>query len=179
MRSNQRLTIAGMLWMVATVGVCFAALRSATAVWAGLMAVMILAALLSGAVAAVFSRGRERAFWLGFAAFGWAFLLAEAGLLGMDFKRALDAPLSPWADAFTPIAQNGITPLAQNGTVILAPGDPAAWPQKSFPQAAGIRARFVAISEMSMTLLFAMAGGLIGWSIAGYAGVPVREESPQ
>ena len=151
-----------MLLFVGVAGVYFAALRSATEIWTGLIAFITLAVLLSGVLAAVYSRGRERAFWLGFALFGWAYILSESGLIGPWFNRSLNAHMDPWAEAFSPFAQRTIT-------VPMTAGDIPPELSKMLQQNVTLRWNFVAISRMAFALLFALVGGLIGWLIAGRA----------
>ncbi|QDV39302.1 hypothetical protein [Tautonia plasticadhaerens] len=69
-----RFTIAALLALVAASGIAFAALRHADEVIASL--VFTAAILASGvtALGAAFSRGRRRAFFTGFAAFGFGYL---------------------------------------------------------------------------------------------------------
>ena len=70
-----RPTVAGLMGLVLLFGFGFAALRRPTALWAsGLFA----AALFSMAIAflrGIATEGRDRAGWLGFAIFGWSYLL--------------------------------------------------------------------------------------------------------
>lgn len=71
--------VGGLMAVVAFVALGFAALRGATALWACLAIVIALAAHCAAAVGAALRRGDERAPWLGFAAFGWAYFLLCLG----------------------------------------------------------------------------------------------------
>ena len=51
-----------------------AALRNPTEMWAGWVALVTKALLCLAVVGAVCCTGRERAWWLGLAVFGWAYL---------------------------------------------------------------------------------------------------------
>jgi hypothetical protein len=69
-----RFSIASLLGVVVFVAVALAALRAASPAWdAGLLGVTI-AALLVAVLLAVHRAGRRRAYWVGFALFGWAYL---------------------------------------------------------------------------------------------------------
>jgi hypothetical protein len=70
-----RFTIAHLLLLVFFCGVGFAALRSASQLWANAWFSAALATLTVAVLAAVYRRGRRRAFWVGFASCGWVYLL--------------------------------------------------------------------------------------------------------
>ena len=72
-----RLSIAQLMAIVLLVGLGFAALRNANDFWA--IAIFNLAIFLNATalVAAILRRGRARAAWVGFAVFGWAYLLID------------------------------------------------------------------------------------------------------
>jgi len=64
---------------IVLLGVAFAGLRSPTPLWANLWFSLIIAAFTFAVPAAVYRRGEQRAFWVGFATFGWVyFVLALA-----------------------------------------------------------------------------------------------------
>ncbi len=69
-----RFSIAGLMGAVLTTALGLAALRSASETWAG-VALLVTFAILGLAVVGVVSRAAdERAWWLGFAVFGWGYL---------------------------------------------------------------------------------------------------------
>jgi hypothetical protein len=78
------LSIASLLGVVAILGVGLAALRSPTQLWAGLALCLTLGSLTMAPLAAVYRRGTDRAFWVGFATCGWAYLVVH---------------LAPWFDS--------------------------------------------------------------------------------
>jgi hypothetical protein len=70
-----RFPIAGLMLAVLVVAVALAALRNASETWAGVM-FLITCGVLSLAIVGVVCRdGPQRAWWLGFALFGWGYLL--------------------------------------------------------------------------------------------------------
>jgi hypothetical protein len=72
-----RFSIAGLLGLVAFSGAGFAALRAASEPWdSGLFGVTLLL-LLAAILLAVHRTWRTRAFWLGFALYGWAYLVGS------------------------------------------------------------------------------------------------------
>jgi hypothetical protein len=70
-----RFTIAGLLTVVVFVAVGFAALREATDFWDSATFTLTVAALLVSILLAVHRARTKRAFWLGFAVFGSAYLV--------------------------------------------------------------------------------------------------------
>jgi hypothetical protein len=70
-----RIPLAGMLVAVVFAAMACAALRSGSSFWFGSFYTMTIVAL----IAARFRRGAERAFWYGFAVFGWGFFLLGSG----------------------------------------------------------------------------------------------------
>ena len=69
----------GLMAAIVLLAVAFAGLRSPTPLWANLWFSLILAALIFSVTAAVYRKGEQRAFWVGFATFGWVyFVLALA-----------------------------------------------------------------------------------------------------
>jgi hypothetical protein len=72
-----RFTIASLLGAVLFVGLAFAALREATEFWDSAVFTATLGLLLASVLLAVHRTERRRAFWLGFALFGGAYLIAS------------------------------------------------------------------------------------------------------
>ncbi len=70
-----RFSIRSLVFFILICGVAFAAIKESTDWWEkGTFSVAVLVLLLSTLLASVLAGGR-RAFWLGFALFGWAYLL--------------------------------------------------------------------------------------------------------
>ena len=75
----RRHTIASLMAATLVIAVAVAALKNASDAWAGLLLLLTLALLGSAVVAIPYRRGGRRAFWFGFAVFGWGYLvLAQA-----------------------------------------------------------------------------------------------------
>ena len=70
-----RFSIKRMLAAVAGVAIGCAALLNANAVWAGLLYGVAIIAICAAILGIIYRKGRHRAFWCGFAVFGWASLL--------------------------------------------------------------------------------------------------------
>jgi hypothetical protein len=71
---DPRFNIASMLGAISFVAVGFAALREATDQWDGALFSLTLGLLLSAVLLAVHRTEARRAFWIGFALFGWGYL---------------------------------------------------------------------------------------------------------
>jgi hypothetical protein len=112
----RRISIAGVLGVVAVFAVGLAALIQATNVWLGAMFALTIG-LLMASVLATFLRGWRSGVWLGFALFGWGYLLvgnvtglnlgSHAWLLsdavaGWVFSTSNPAPVEPPILAYTP-----------------------------------------------------------------------------
>jgi hypothetical protein len=72
-----RFTIATLIAVVAFAAVAIAALREASELWDSSLFSLTFAALLVATLLAVHRTGRSRAFWGGFALFGWAYLISS------------------------------------------------------------------------------------------------------
>jgi hypothetical protein len=71
----RRFSIRTLMACVLLSAVGLAALRSASRLWAGIMMMLALAAIGVAILGAALMRGRERAWWLGFAVFGGGYLV--------------------------------------------------------------------------------------------------------
>jgi hypothetical protein len=75
--SRFRYSIASLLGLVLFVAVAFAALRQADELWDSAIFSLTVGLLLISVLLAVHRTGRSRAFWLGFAVVGWAYLIVS------------------------------------------------------------------------------------------------------
>jgi len=71
-----RLSILGLMAVVLACGVCFAALRDASDAWGGAMLLGTAGLLGVALLGSKYGRGPDRAWWHGFALFGWGYLIA-------------------------------------------------------------------------------------------------------
>jgi hypothetical protein len=77
--NRMRFSIASLLIWVALLGVGITALRSGSPLWANALFSLAIGILTVAVLAAVYRRGRRRAFWVGFASCGWVYLLLSLG----------------------------------------------------------------------------------------------------
>jgi hypothetical protein len=75
--SHFRYSIASLLGLVLFVAVAFAALRQADDLWDSAVFSLTVGLFLASVLHTVHRTGRRRAFWLGFAVVGWAYLIAR------------------------------------------------------------------------------------------------------
>jgi hypothetical protein len=71
-----RITIVGMMAVVLACGVAFAALRDASDVWEGAVLMATVSILGAAILGSRSGRASDRAWWQGFALFGWGYLIA-------------------------------------------------------------------------------------------------------
>ncbi len=78
MKSLQ-LSILALILVIVACAMAFTALKTATDLWYGSFYTFTTIVLLSAVIAARFRRGNEKAFWFGFAVFGWCFFVVGLG----------------------------------------------------------------------------------------------------
>jgi hypothetical protein len=106
-----RFSIAGLMGAVLTAALGLTALRSASETWAG-VALLATCGVLGLAVVGVVSRAAdERAWWLGFALFGWGYLVLALWSPPSATNRVKDGFLqiscdSEWESELLPSAEN-------------------------------------------------------------------------
>jgi hypothetical protein len=82
-----RVSILGLIAAVVACGVAFAALRGGSAYWIAAFYTMTVAFLLVAVVLAHYRRGASRAFWFGFAVFGWGMFIIGANPWQLGFEQ--------------------------------------------------------------------------------------------
>jgi hypothetical protein len=90
---------------IVVLAIDFAALRNASAFWAGMVLSATLFLLGVAIIGGVYGRGAQRAWWFGFALFGWGYLVlafapwfdlnVEPGLATAQLLEAIHARVSP------------------------------------------------------------------------------------
>ena len=148
-----RVSIAGLLALVALAALWLASIRSATVWWTSISSTLTLGMLLTGVLGAIFLRGPDRAFWAGFALFGMVYLaLVNWDWIGAQFGHDLTSGLSAMAEAVFPPEQN------------LNPSNPLASRQyyDRVRNREVMLGNFVQIGRLTLDLLFALAGGYVG-----------------
>ena len=172
-----RISIAGLLGIVAVIAIWLAGMRSASSLWTTAAATVTFVLLLTALLAGRLLDGTDRAFWAGFALFGWSYLvLVNWDWVGGQFGHDLTAGLSDIAEAMF-------------DDVPLAAGLPSTPSTPSAPAVANsqilslVRARqiklgnFVQIGRMTLSLAFGLLGGSIAWGLAARRTSPLPRDA--
>lgn len=161
-------SLAGMMAGVGVVGIGLAALSNPSEHWDAAVWSIAVSLFATSIVGALFSKGRHRAFWAGFAIFGWVFLLIRWGP-------------NEWA---SPLLRSPGDYLLREFGEYVHPR-PAGVPEiPQFMMGADLFddyhqkiITFIEISRKLINLLFAFVGGCIAWAfdarsrVAGEANV--------
>ncbi len=191
--SRLRITLAGSLGIVAVIAMGLAGMVSASGLWTTAAATVTFALLLTALLATRFLDGMDRAFWAGFALFGWSYLvLVNWDWIGGPFGHDLTAGLSDLAEAVFPdVPVTAVPPpppqstniiirsrapqagAAPPGVLSVKPVPPPATPAASTtPYLQRVRERqiklgnFVQIGRMFLSLAFGLLGGWIAQALA-------------
>jgi hypothetical protein len=173
-----RFSIAGLMGLVVVVAVGAAALRFASELWASVLLMLTLGVLGAAVLACHERTEKNRAWWRGFALFGWGYVLLAMGpwaseaisphlptTMGLD---ALYAKMHPAPDAGSIYSIVGlgsgdwVTHLDSSGTTVISLGTlprnvtPRAWLGNSTPES------FRRVGHCLWALLVAGVGGIIG-----------------
>jgi hypothetical protein len=143
-----RVTILAIILGVAACAMAFTALRSASKLWYSVLYTFTAFLLLTAVLASRFRRGNERAFWFGFAVFGWAFFL-----LGHR----------PWMSAFGDLADPSgptLNPNLLSSRVILFLLPNLRKPTNSLGGIDEITLITLGIAHLMLALIVGIAGGL-------------------
>lgn len=153
-----RFSIKWMLIGIAGVALACAALVSASDLWAAIVYAATLVCLFVAIVGTAFRRGRHRAFWTGFAVFGWGYFL----LMG----ATLENPLGGRASALPthPLLMKLHDAVAKETSVSITRRARAVY-ENEYVRMTNRRPRqreFAKVGHLVLLLLFASAGGLVG-----------------
>ena len=144
-----RTSILGLLIVVAAFAMAFAALRSALNLWFGAVYTFTVIVLLLTVMLARFQRGDEKAFWFGFALFGWSFFLLGFG---------------PWMNLLADGegAEELLNPNLLTSKAIFFLVSRFRKKPDDFQDIEKITANTIRIAHLLTTLCLALCGGMIG-----------------
>jgi hypothetical protein len=158
--TGPRLSIAGLLGIVAVAAFWLTGLKSATTFWTSAAATLTLALFLGAVLGAFFLRGRDRAACVGFALFGIVYLiLVNWDWVGGQFGISLTAGLGDFADSLLPMPSRAAGPNPGGTPIITVSSEVLAARQVRV-------GNVLQISRMLLALLFGLAGGWAGISLA-------------
>ena len=176
-----RISLASLLGIVAVIAMGLAGMVSASSLWTTAAATVTPRLLLSAVLAARLLTGIDRAFWAGFALFGWSYLLA--GQLGLGRR-----PVRPRPDGRPERRRRvDLRRRAVPGAAALAGHRPPprrrpAAPDSATPSTCELVARrqiqlgnFVQIGRMILSLIFGLLGGWIARVVRPHGGKSAAE----
>jgi hypothetical protein len=168
-----RFTIGSLLGVVVFLAVAFAALREATDLWDSGVFSLSLLTMLTAVLLTVYQRERKRAFWLGFALFGWAYMTTsliapiESRLPTTKGLAYLDSPLPERSGTITVSYPGGA--IATGSTVRrLAFSTDRLWStasEKLLSGPNGSSENFLRIGHSLLALVLAFLGGCLSRSL--------------
>ena len=164
--SRFRISLATLLVIVAVLALGLAGMVSASRLATAAMATVTLALLLAAILAAWLLAGSARAFWVGFALFGWTYLvLVNWDWVGGQFGHDLTAGLGDLAELLVPEA-TGPDPGLIAPSIVPAPGRRVN-PQIELEQLRQAKVgNLVEFGRMLLSLLFALVGGFLARTMA-------------
>jgi hypothetical protein len=112
----RRFSIARLMGVILVVALCTAALREASDHWAGIALAALLVLLATAILQAIYHRATRRAFWMGFALFGWGYLIL---VMGPWFSEYL-GPKLPTSLLLEFIHQKVVDPSTTTGATLLS-----------------------------------------------------------
>jgi hypothetical protein len=121
-----RISLATLTGIVAVIALSLAGMLSTSRLWLMLASTVALALLLAALLASWLFSGEERAFWVGFALFGWTYLiLVNWDWVGGQLGRDLTVGFNEAAEWLLPEVR---VPGLQFGVATLPPGPAASLP---------------------------------------------------
>jgi hypothetical protein len=173
-----RISIAGLLGFVVAFALGLAALISGTDLWRGVACTLTLAVLL-GSVLGIVLRGWRDGGLLGFALFGWGYLLMALMASGMaDHLRELSDPLARWV-----FESSNIPPVAPPPAPPSSPGiilgsrmgnQQMTDYQSAMSEFRSRRGNATLIGHWLAVQLFAMVGAILGILLARWRRASAR-----
>ena len=163
-----RFSVAGLMGAVLFAALGFAALRDASELAASAAFTLALAAMAASIPAVMASRGRRRVAWLGFAAFGWAYLIVAFNLpaVGAGTPKLLpEVLLQLLFGSFHPLGQ------------VKMPGIVPPRPLPLSDAAAYALGQYLQVARSLGAILFAAVGALVGYAFASWCD-PSEDREP-
>ena len=171
-----RFTLKHLLLATAAIALGLVALRHASGAWTAALLAIAQFVLAAAILLVVFRRGAARAFWLGFAVFGWLYLLLLI-ISWLGHSPGTETPLQPYYLATTRLSNacyhwwfdKAFATYTAQYPVPQYPYTPAsAWPPPGAPPLPGPNEQdFANVAHALWTLLLALCGGqLAKWLYA-------------
>jgi len=161
--TGPRLTLSGLLGIIAFVALGLGALRSSSVYWVSAVSWLLLLWLCAGLLGVIFRRGQARVFWTGFAVFGWVYLLiVHTAVMSTTLSAEMSSGIHQLIDAVLPFKPN---PAAIRANVRYEEHGHAVWI---------IRIR--ALVDLLLNFVFAGLGGFLALHFAAKGERDRRDE---
>lgn len=178
-----RISLATLIGIVALIALCLAGMLSPSRLWLMLASTVTLALLLAALLASWLFSGDDRAFWVGFALFGWTYLILVnwdwvGGQIGHDLTVGINeaaewllpevkAPGLPFGVASPPPGASTILPALPGQAVPIPPTLVNSADYYELSRQRQIKVgNFVQICRMMSALGFAALGGWVARILA-------------
>jgi hypothetical protein len=113
--NRPRISLAGLMVLVVVLGFGFAALRDASETWAGIVLLLTLGLLGVSILGVVYRREARRAWWVGFALFGWGYVALTLAPWSKPEKLPSRVPLDYLYAWISPRKVVAMEPFAASG----------------------------------------------------------------
>jgi hypothetical protein len=154
-----RFALAQLIAAVLFIGFGFAALRNADEFWSSATSTLAIVSISAALAGAIVRKGRSRTAWIGFAVFGWTYLLV--GLLSpRDISFPRGGPAQEPIPSPLPLIECGLHCLK----TYINP-NPSGWQHY-------VNAYYLNISHSLAVILFGLVGAVLGRLLA------VKDERP-
>ena len=163
-----RLSIAQIMLLVLVIGLAIGGLRSPSRLLANAMWTVTAALLGWSVVASILRRDHRRAFWVGFAVFGWGHLVLIFELYRANSPESKLLPLPSLLTSDLIDQLRNHVPPPQKGSVFVDTEFIIRYNSNTFPYL-----EFGQIAHLLMTLLVALIGGGLSRLAAGRSSPPV------
>ena len=115
-----RFALKHLLLATTLIAICAVALSTGTWFWTRVLFTLALAVNLGAVVAVLLLRGRQRAFWIGFAVFGWVYwLIVNYPLLRIAEHQLFASEIADMLKDYTPEANSGIVKLRSTHAIAI------------------------------------------------------------
>src|SRR5579883_3392587 len=165
-----RVSIAGLMAFVAIAGLGMVGLKEGTEFWASTAFTVTILILAGSVLSVAYSRGARRATWIGFAVFGWGYLIWNLGPWSdSGLPKPLTNPLlSALHEQIHPVPQYIPNPNypgqpSPSGTITdVGPYEPQFIPKPGSVEWQGDSTSYLQVGQCLATLLFGCIGA--AWS---------------
>lgn len=152
-----RFSMKHLLLATALIAICAAALSTGSWFWTRLLFTVALVVNLGAVLGAIYLSGRARAFWTGFAMFGWTcWIISNHPLLQVAQHQLFAKQIAASLKEYTPEANDGIVMLHKTHSIAIF--------------------SFERTIHTTFELVFSFVGGVLGYAIYSARGTPQKSD---